>query len=163
MLTTPQLFEFLKSNNTGPTAAELLEFLRSNTGPTTAERIVDAVKTHAIYVRLAHQAIYLAFPIVAFTAFLPLIFCAPVCCLQSTTRVFSNTKPYRYQYFGMNNIREFQQYPLSLRQFWWVTGLVCIGVVLVLLLVVAVIFCKRRMCRNVYLCYREYKQEQTFT
>lgn len=84
--TAAELSEPLRSNNTGPTTAELLEFLRSNTGPTAAERIVDAMeRTHAIYVRLAHQAIYLAFPIVAFTAFLPLIFCASVCCLQSTT------------------------------------------------------------------------------
>ena len=45
----------------------------------------------------------------------------------------------------MNNITEFQQYPLSLRQFWWVTGLVCIGVAPVLLLAVAVILCKRRI------------------
>lgn len=89
MLTTPQLFEFqrsnnngsttaelsepLRSNNTGPTAVELLEFLRSNTGPTAAERIVDAMeRTHAIYVRLVHQAIYLPFPI---KRFLPHLLC----------------------------------------------------------------------------------------
>lgn len=96
--TAAELFEFLKSknteptaaepseplrsNNTGPTAAEPFEFLKSNTGPTAAERIVDAMeRTHAIYVRLAHQAIYLAIPIIVFTAFLPLSFCASVCCL----------------------------------------------------------------------------------
>ncbi|PUU82948.1 hypothetical protein B9Z19DRAFT_253989 [Tuber borchii] len=136
--TTAELFESLGSNNaeptaaklseplrSGPTAAELFEFLKSNTEPTAAERIVDAMeRTRAIYVRLAYQAIYLAFPIIVFTAFLPLIFCA--------------------SYFGMNNIKEFRQYPLSLRQFWVVTCLVCIGV-LALLLAVAVIFCRRRI------------------
>ena len=59
------------------------------------------------------------------------------------------------------NIREFQQYPLSLRQFWWVTSLVCIGVVLVLLLAVAVMFCKRRIGSGIKALFVRFRKGRT--
>ena len=56
------------------------------------------------------------------TAFLPLSFCTSVGRSLPTISVFSNKKP--YQYFGMNNIKEFNNTFLSLDRFWLITGLV---------------------------------------
>ena len=86
MLTTPQLFEFQRSNNTGPTTAALFISLRSNSTEPTGAELSEPLRSNntgptAAERRPARQTIYLAIPIIVFTAFLPLSFCASVCCL----------------------------------------------------------------------------------
>jgi len=54
-------------------------------------------------------------------------------CAQS--EYFSDKKP--YQYFGMNNIKEFDEHHLSRRDFWMATGPVCVGIILLTVIIIS--------------------------
>jgi len=92
-------------------------------------------RTQAIQVEQVQQTQTLSGVIVVTTAFLPLSFCAEVCCLLCTERVFSDNR--LDQYFGMNNIKEFDEHHLSRRDFWLATGPVCVGIILLTVIIIS--------------------------
>jgi len=129
MLMTKQLFEFLKSDNIKGAVLEV----------TTGIRRIEYSMASAEYRQdwsagLAVQAIQLAILSVLFLAFLPLSCFTSACYPLSVTRVFSDKK--LSQYFGMNNIREFNESPIYLSKFWAVTGSVYGGGVLLIVIIV---------------------------
>ena len=119
VLTTRQLIGFLKCNITSRAAGE------------TQGKV--ARQPQSIVVRQGWQTIMIFVFTVVTTFFLPLIFCTLVCFLLSMVWVFSNKKP--CQYFGMNNIKEFHDNPLSRHDFWRITAPICSGIILVAVII----------------------------
>ena len=112
MLTARQLFGFLRSEQAQEASSER-----------TIERIQDSITDiQDAYKQQDQQTKAFSVFTVITTAFLPLSFCTSVGCPLPMISVFSNKK--RYQYFGMNNIKEFNNTFISLDKFWLITGLV---------------------------------------
>jgi len=127
MLTIRQFFGFLKSGNASETTALETAALM--------QRMEDSTeRSQAILMDQAWQAIQVATPGALFTAFLPLSFFTSVCYLLSTLWVSSNKKP--YQYFGMNNIKEFNGNPISRVYFWSTTAPVTAGVMVLTVMII---------------------------
>jgi len=135
MLTIRQFLGFSKSENETIAVMTKVHAILAKTADTARETQDILAQTQAttaatlnIIGEQTQQTRTLSVFTVVTTAFLPLSFCTSVCCPLSTIWVFSDKNP--CQYFGMNNIKEFNNNPLSRREFWVITGPVCAGLAL---------------------------------
>jgi len=67
--------------------------------------------------------------------FFPSAFVLPYVAPYPHDSVCSDMDP--YQYFGMNNIKEFNNNPISRREFWAITGPVCGGITLLAVMILS--------------------------
>ena len=122
------------------TARQLFGFLRSEQAQeASSERTIKSIQDSITKIREAneqqgYQTKALSVFTAVTTAFLPLSFCTSVGCSPPTISVFSNKKP--YQYFGMNNIKEFNNNPISRDEFWSISGPICAGITLLAVIIV---------------------------
>jgi len=124
MLTARQFFGFLRSEQAQEASSE-----------STVKHIQESITNiQDVNDQQAQQTKAFSVFTIITTAFLPLSFCTSVGCPLPTILVFSNKKP--YQYFGMNNIKEFNNNSLSLDEFWRITG--SISAVITLLAVIII-------------------------